>query len=211
MAARALIAGVSVVALAAAAAAGCAPAPPPLPVIGAIPEFSLTSADGRPFARADLQGAVWIVDFVFTRCSGPCPMMTTKMRGLQKSLEEAEAAGRVPAGRIRLLTITVDPDYDTPEILAAYAKEHNADPARWKFLTGAERDIFDLSQKGFLLAAGRDEAAAAQFGGPVLTHSEKFTLVDTKGRVRAYYDSSDFEALRRLVADAVALAGEPGS
>lgn len=186
--------------------AACAPAKPALPVVGEVPEFHLTSGDGRPFTRADLEGSVWIVDFIFTRCSGVCPMMTARMAGLQKTLAAEEGAGRAPHGGVRLLSISVDPDYDTAAVLTAYAKQNGADPARWVFLTGAEQEVFDLSQKGFLLAAGRDDAAAAQLGGPALTHSEKFVLVDRRARVRAYYDSGETGALQQLADDAIGLS-----
>ena len=194
--------------VAAALAAGCSPRRVDLPAIGVIPPFALTERDGRTVSRADLEGRVWIADFIFTRCSGVCPMMTSKMTGLQKSLAERAASGEFPKDRLRLVSITVDPDYDTPAVLSAYAREAGADPLRWLFLTGREQDIFDLSQKGFLLAAGRDEAAAARFGGTALTHSEKFTLVDSRGVVRGYYDSGDAGEMRKLIEDAAALARE---
>lgn len=167
----------------------CRPAPPPQ---RALPDFALTAttADGktRPLTREDLRGRVWAVDFVFTRCAGPCPMLTANMSALRK---------RLPAGAGQL-TFTVDPDYDTPERLAAYAKAFNAGP-EWLFVTGPKPALTSLVRDGFLLPVVENERAAP---GSRVTHSAKFVLLDAEANVRGWYDGDDAASLARLADDA---------
>ena len=169
------------------------PAAPPR--YGALPAFFLTERSGRPVTLADLRGHPWVADFIFTRCAGACPAMTARMARLRREL---------PAG-VRLVSFTVDPAHDTPEELARYAAGFHAD-ADWLFVTGAQRDLYFLSTEGFRLAAMEVPPAQRQGAGdgPFL-HSSKFALVDGEGFVRGYYDSTDEQALRALVADAGAL------
>jgi protein SCO1 len=183
------------------------PAPPP--VLSALPDFSLVNRDGATVTRGDLAGEVWIADFIFTRCPGPCPLMTRRL---------AELGPRLPPG-VRRVSFTVDPDHDTPEVLEGYAVGFSA-PASWLFLTGPRQEIWDLAAGGFKLAvadaaamvdapsveAEADEAAAQ---GPIL-HSTRFVLVDGRGRLRGYYDGFDPAELDRLVREARAVAAEAG-
>ncbi|MDX6770515.1 MAG: SCO family protein [Elusimicrobiota bacterium] len=167
----------------------CRPAPPPQ---RELPDFALTatSAGGapRPLTRADLRGRVWVADFVFTRCAGPCPLLTANMSALRK---------RLPAGT-GLLSFTVDPDHDTPAVLAGYARQFDAGP-QWLFVTGPKPALTALVRDGFLLPVVEDAKAAP---GSRVTHSAKFVLLDAESRVRGWYDGDDYEALDRLVADA---------
>jgi cytochrome oxidase Cu insertion factor (SCO1/SenC/PrrC family) len=173
---------------------GCAKAPPP--VIRALPDFSVvaTSADGsvRPLTLASLQGRVWVADFVYTRCQGPCPMLTAHMAGLQKSLPE----------RIGLLSFTVDPDHDTPKVLARYADRFGAKPGRWLFATGDKSALARLFREGFLISATADPKAAP---GQYVAHTTEVVLIDARGRIRGYYHGDDPAALDRLSADALRL------
>lgn len=171
------------------AASGCARRQP-LPVMGHIPEFQLTAEDGSAFTRAQLDGRIWIADFIFTNCTGPCPMMTTKMYGVEVRLRDLPD--------LRLVSFTVDPKRDTPEVLAKYAKVHHADPARWRFLTGDPAALSALSRDAFKLFS-YDES---------LTHSTRFVLVDRKARIRGYYSTSDDDGIPNLIRDARALARE---
>jgi len=168
---------------------GCSPAPKP---VKALPDFSLTAVtvDGTsPFDLRALRGRAWIADFVFTRCSGPCPMLTANMAGLQKKL---------PA-KIGLLSFTVDPDHDSPEVLTLYARKFNADPQRWFFLTGEKTEVIRLVRDGFLLPVAESAAAAP---GEKVAHSTKFVLIDSEGRLRGWYDGEDPASLDKLAADA---------
>jgi protein SCO1/2 len=168
---------------------GCSPAPKP---VKALPDFSLTAVtvDGTsPFDLRAMRGRAWIADFVFTRCTGPCPMLTANMAGLQKKL---------PA-KIGLLSFTVDPDHDSPEVLTLYARKFSADPQRWFFLTGEKAEVIRLVRDGFLLPVAESAAAAP---GEKVAHSTKFVLIDPEGRVRGWYDGEDPASLDKLAEDA---------
>lgn len=168
-------------------------APPPL-VYGEVPDFRLTNRDGRPVMRADLAGAPWIADFVFTRCPSSCPVMTAQLARFERELP--------PDLGVRLVSISVDPEHDTPAVLQAYAEKHGA-PPRWLFLTGPREAIYRLSKDGFKLAVGDPPPAPPTIGAPVepILHSSRFVLVDGEARIRGYYDAFDQEALARLRRD----------
>ncbi len=169
---------------------GQRPAPP---VLFAAPEFELTDQTGNPFGSADLQGHVWIVNFIFTRCTATCPVQTERLVELQ------EHARRYPDwDRLRLLSITVDPEHDTPAQLREYAEQHHADQEHWKFLTGERADLWRISKEGFKLAVA--EATAANSTSPI-THSARFILVDAKSQIRGYYDSLSDEEFHNLHQD----------
>ncbi len=174
-----------------------APGREPLPVYKELPEFSLTNRDGRTVTLGDLAGTPWIADFIFTRCAGICPFMTRQMSRL---------AGEVPQG-VNLVSITADPEHDTPEVLAAYAERHGA-TENWYFLTGEGEAVRSLSRYGFLLglepATGEGPEAEAE---PII-HSNRFVLVDGAGRIRGYYDGFEEEEMQRLLADLDKVAGE---
>jgi cytochrome oxidase Cu insertion factor (SCO1/SenC/PrrC family) len=168
---------------------GCTPAPKPQ---RALPEFSLTAVtvDGTsPFDLRTLRGRAWIASFVYTRCAGPCPMLTANMAGLQKKLPKS----------IGLLSFTVDPDHDSPEVLTLYARQFNADPQRWFFLTGDKPELIKLVRDGFLLPVVENAAALP---GERIAHSTKFVLIDSDARVRGWYDGDDAASLAKLSADA---------
>jgi len=154
---------------------------------GRVPEFRLTNQDGKPFGSADLANKIWIADFVFTSCPGPCPIISSRMSEMQKPLENSD---------VHLVSFTVDPDKDTPEVLRKYAEKLHAQTGRWDFLTGPKSAIYNLSQKGFKLAAadGSDE-----MGMPV--HSTRMVLVDRRGEIRGYYDAMAADTITKLLAD----------
>jgi cytochrome oxidase Cu insertion factor (SCO1/SenC/PrrC family) len=112
-----------------------------LPVYGSVPDFALTDQTGHPVHKADLEGKVWVANFIFTSCSDECPLMTAEMAQLQSDL------AHVPA--LRLVSISVDPERDTPAVLSQYADRFNVDPERWFFLTGDKRAIYRLARDGF--------------------------------------------------------------
>jgi protein SCO1 len=170
------------VALMAFGLAGCA-AKPPLPMLGEVPDFHLTSQTGTSVDREALRGHVWVADFFFTTCPGPCPRMSSQMHQIQK------ATAGTPD--VKLVSFTVDPAHDTPAVLAAYGKHFLADPGRWYFLTGAQSSLDRLGLVGFKLNAVDGS----------LNHSTRFVLVDRAGRIRGYYASSDDDFLDRLLRD----------
>ena len=113
---------------------------------GTLPSFELVNQDGQPFGSAQLAGKIWIADFIFTSCPGPCPIISSRMSELQKPLEKTD---------IHLVSFTVDPEKDTPEVLRAYAEKLNAQPGALGFLTGARPAIYALARDGFKLAVSR--------------------------------------------------------
>jgi protein SCO1/2 len=155
---------------------------------GTVPPFELVNQNGQPFGSAQLAGKIWIADFIYTTCPGPCPMISSRMSELQKPLEKSD---------VHLVSFSVDPEKDTPQVLRAYAEKLQADPARWDFLTGSKSAIYKLSHDGFKLAVsdGGDEQ-----GIPV--HSTRMVLVDRHGQIRGYYDAAEADAATKLLADA---------
>ncbi len=169
------------------------------PRFGPLPSFELTGHDASTVSREGLLGRPWVADFIFTRCGDLCPGMTTAMAAVQ----------RAAPPELRFVSFTVDPEYDTPEVLARYAAAHHAGPG-WVFATGSERKIYDLAIHGFHLTAGRGQGASAAGPAEEFDHSAKFVLVDPAGVVRGYYDSDDAASMRRLLRDA-ALVGRFGA
>ena len=161
---------------------------------GTVPPFQLTNQFGQPFGSAQLAGKIWIADFVYTTCPGPCPMISTRMGELQKPLEKTD---------VQLVSFTVDPEKDTPEVLRKYADNLHADPTRWTFLTGPKSTIYKLSHDGFKLAISDGSDAE---GIPV--HSTRIVLVDRHGEIRGYYDAVGPDAITNMVADTTHLLRE---
>lgn len=128
-----------------------------------------------PFRRKDMLGKVWVVDFVYTRCAGPCPLLTERLGKLGASL---------PA-EVGLLTVTVDPEADTPSRLRAYAAGYGCDPRRWVFLRGGVAQTYELLYAGFRLPISVDPKAAPEAR---VMHSTRFVLVDKNGAIRGFYD-----------------------
>lgn len=165
----------------------------PLPVLTQLPDFQLVERNGQTLGLADLRGKVWIADFIFTRCPGPCPRMSSRMTSLQRDLSGNDG--------LRLVSITVDPDFDTQAVLAKYAAQYQAEEGRWFFLTGDKTAIHQLAKSGFLVGGVDD----------VTLHTTRFVLIDRQGRVRGYYSSSDEDELQKLRNDARALLRENGA
>lgn len=170
-------------------ASGLRPVPPLLPLAAPLQPFRLTRQDGSEFDSAAMRGSVWVVDFIFTRCPGPCRAMSNQMAAIAQ-------ARRNDTG-LRFLTITVDPEYDTPEILASYAAELGADPARWTFLTGRKSEVYRIIRDIFKLPVEELEAPGEH--GPI-AHSTRFVLVDARSEIRGYYDGLDAADRARLSA-----------
>lgn len=155
-----------------------------------VPPFHFIDEDGKPFTDKDIQGKILIVDFFFTRCTSICPRMSVQMQQLQLQLDDPSYSD------VLFLSHTVDPEHDTPAVLKAYAKKLEADPARWKFLTGNASDIYRQGNLGYLLSANKDTSAAEQF-----VHSPQFVLVDKRHHIRGMYDGTDTQAMRELLTD----------
>lgn len=168
--------------------------PEPLDEFGAVPDFTLVDRNQQTVTRADLDGSVWLADFIFTNCAGTCPLMTGQMTALQEVLPE----------EVRLVSFTVDPSRDTPMVLASYANRHDADPERWYFLTGSRDELYTLAQEGFLLAV--DDTIGTE--DEPITHSSRFALIDRNGTIRKYYDSTNPEEVAQIEQDVLSLLVE---
>jgi protein SCO1/2 len=172
-------------------------APPP-PVLATLPELALVDQNGAPVTRATLAGRPFVADFVFTRCVAACPRLTARMR---------ELATELPRGsRARLVSISVDPEHDRPEVLLEWARARGLDLDRWLLLTGERDEVWNLIRRGFLLPVEEQSDP----GNPFL-HSNRFALVDGAGRLRGTYEAFEEDAMERLLADLAAIEREPGA
>lgn len=161
-----------------------------LPQLFPVPGATLVNEEGKSLNLDSLKGNVVVYNFIFTSCTGICPIMTNNMRAVTKLIDKDAP--------VRFVSISVDPQRDTPRILADYAMRYRNDP-RWTFLTGARADIVKLSVDGFKLAAGDPVP-----GGEPLLHSSKFAIADKHGVIREYADGSTSEVaehVRRTVDD----------
>lgn len=162
----------------------------PPAILGSVQEFSLTDSESQTFTDKNLAKKVWVADFMFTSCGAVCPLMTAKMQNLYRSYEREEG--------VNFVSITVDPDVDTPEKLAQYAKKYSINTQKWHFLTGPYEKIRELAVNSFKVGKV-DEA---------IFHSEKFILVDQNMKIRGYYDFNDAEQMKNLFHDIALVAQE---
>lgn len=159
-------------------------------VLSSVPEFTLTAESGKEFRSSQLAGSVWVANFIFTNCMGPCPRMTGQMRQVQNAVSDFKD--------VRLVSFTVDPARDTPQVLADYARRNKADTAQWSFLTGPQETLHQLKRNAFLLGDVSGQ----------LEHSTRFALVDRRGRIRAFYDTTEPGAVKRVIRDVERLREE---
>ena len=160
---------------------------PQLEKIAKVPPFNIKDQTGKALTLDDLKGKIWVANFIFTRCKGPCPLITTRMADLNAKL------GKV-RDQVVLVSFTVDPEYDTPEVLAKYGFAQGADPASWKLLSTSQEDIDKIVVKGLLQPVAKEPD-----GTPA--HSTRFVLVDADGWLRSYQDGVDPEVVQKLTVD----------
>jgi protein SCO1/2 len=166
-----------------------------LPVLGRVPPLALIDESGRPFDAHRFDGHPTIVNFIFTSCPTICPTLTAKMRGLQ-----AKTVGTP----VRLVSVSVDPETDTPDVLRAYGEKFGADFGRWSFATGPRESLEEAVVQGFKLELSRTKRPGEADIWDIV-HGEHFVLVDGDRRIRGYYRAEE-EPMWRLVDDAKALA-----
>jgi protein SCO1/2 len=175
----------------------CRPKAIELDDYGEIPAFTLRDETGHEFTQEALRGHVTLVNFIFTRCESICPVTSMKMQKLQ---EKTSMAGDT----IKLVSFSVDPTYDTPERLAAYAKRFAADPARWRFVTGPFASVQALVTGPMMQSMQQNGVTAS--GAPDIAHNGHFVLVDTQLHIRGLYDSAEVTRLDAMVHHARYLA-----
>ena len=156
---------------------------PELPIIGQLPEFNLVDQKGQPFSLQDVKGSVWLADFIFTTCLGPCPIMTERMRMVQRDLQDME--------NLKFVSFTVNPDYDTPDVLSNYGERFRAGTSSWSFVTGKYEQIQELVAHGFKMGDTEE----------IVFHSTRFALVDEEGNIRGYYSGTEPEEHETLTRD----------
>ena len=154
-----------------------------LPGIGGIPDFEFIDSEGRDVGLSTLKGKVWVADFIFTTCTMACPIMTGNMNIIHKKYKKNDD--------IRLVSISVYPEYDTPEVLKKYASQYEANTDTWHFLTGNESTVKEVIKDGIKIGDYED----------IIFHSEKFALVDRNGMIRAYYNGMKSEDMKKLKKD----------
>jgi len=154
-----------------------------LPISGSVPDFEFTDSNGETITREDMEGKVWVADFIFTTCTMACPIMTGNMNLIHKSFKDDN--------NVRIISISVYPEYDTPEVLKEYASRYNANTDRWHFLTGPEESVKNIIKTGFKIGDYED----------IIFHSEKFALVDVNGNIRGYYSGMETEDMSKLKKD----------
>jgi protein SCO1 len=170
------------------------------PVYSQVQDFSLTNQNDVAVSLADLRGHVWVADIIFTRCAGPCPRMTRQMKELQDKLPSESPT--------KLVTITTDPDHDTPAILARYAERFEADGKRWLFLTGTKSEIGRLAIDGLKLSAVEKKPEDQESSQDLFIHSTIFVVVDQRGQLRGIFETGgegvDWEKSKQQILATVA-------
>ncbi|GGG29612.1 hypothetical protein GCM10011323_36300 [Pontibacter amylolyticus] len=159
-----------------------------------VPVFEFTSQQGQAISQNELDGNIYVADFFFATCPDICKEMSSQMVRVQEAFHDEE--------QVKLVSFSVNPEHDTPEVLREYGERYNADPAKWYFLTGDREKIYNLAQKGFYLPVMKVE------GQQDFIHSEKFMLVDKDRYVRGIYDGTDKEDVDRLILEIKVLLDE---
>lgn len=160
-----------------------------------IADFSFTNQNGKTITQKDYEGKIYVADFFFTTCGSICPKMTTNLSDVQKAF--------VNNPKVKLLSFTVFPETDSVPVLKAYAKKHQVNDTKWNLVTGDKKEIYTMARKSYL---------AVKLGKPSelydMVHTENFVLVDTKKRVRGFYDGTNKEDIKRLIKDITFLSNE---
>ncbi len=154
-----------------------------LPVLGEAPQFDLTDTNEDRITASSLLGKVWVSNFFFTSCQGPCPIMNGNLARVEEGFRHID--------NLRFVSFTIDPETDTPEVLKEYGTKLGADLTRWHFLTGSKETLKELSIRGFKLGLDSDSKV----------HATRLVLIDKQGKVRGYYDGTEHKAMKQLVKD----------
>ena len=166
-----------------------------LPRFNTVPAFTFTERSGQPFDSASLRGHVWLADFFFTACPGPCLTMNGKLQEIQGALAKDKTEA------VRMVSFSIAPEMDTPEVLRKYALRFHAQEGRWFFLTGEREAIYRVAHDVFMLPVIKTDPAKRDPEQGEYIHSMKIALVDRQGVVRGYYDSNSPEIVQRVLVD----------
>lgn len=171
--------------------------PPPLPILKKVPNFNLVNDFKKPVTGESLLGKIYIANFIFTSCPSSCLRLSAEMEKIQKRV-------RGLGQNVALVSFSVDPEMDTPDVLYKYARKKNANPFVWMFLTGDKEEMKKIVIDGFSVPMGEKEAVDALVGNETVTmfdiaHTEKFVLVDHNGDVRGYYDSTTDDINKMMI------------
>lgn len=161
-----------------------------------VPKFRLIDQAGVSFdSDSVLSGNLYVVSFFFSRCGTICPVITRNQKMIQEGTKGIEG--------VRLVSISIDPKFDTPEVLGTYAGKIGADTARWSFLTGEKGYIYDLAIRGYKLPVADASAYDASITDPDQTfiHSEKLLLIDGNGYIRGIYDGTEKSEIKRAIVE----------
>ena len=159
-------------------------------IYGKVNDFRLLDTQGREFTLKNLKGKVWVADFIFTTCGGICPLMTKNMAALHRSF--------LPIDSVEMVSVSVNPENDSPAVLAGFARKYHANPTKWHFLTGPREEIKQLAVKSFKVGSVEE---------PIF-HSDRFVLVDQEERIRGYYDGTQQKSINALFKDIATLMKE---
>jgi protein SCO1/2 len=153
-----------------------------------VPNFNLIDQDGNQITQKQLKGEIYVADFFFTRCGSICPKMSTQLTRVQEAFSKDST--------VKIVSFTVDSNYDSVMVLQKYAKEYGAIRGKWRFVTGSKDSIYALAQKGYFITAMEDTAHPLDF-----IHSDKLVLVDKKGWIRGYYNGTDYKEVDKLITE----------
>ncbi|MCG3205114.1 MAG: SCO1 protein [Elusimicrobia bacterium] len=157
-----------------------------VPTYGSVKDFVFVDQTGQPFGLKNLKQKYWLADFFFTRCMGPCPLLTNKMKELQAEFSHKE--------KLSFVSFSVDPDHDTPEVLSLYAKTYELNLNKWTFVTGSKEKMYELIRESFHLAVEPSNPPSLND----ILHSLYFVLVNPQGQVTGYFNTGDPEAMKKL-------------
>ncbi len=160
---------------------------------GTLPSFQLTESNGKAFTEKEMVGGNTIVSFMFTRCDTLCPELTARMKWVEKNTREF-------SNPPLLLSISVDPEHDTPEVLSAYKEKMKITSPRWHFVTGDSLTVQSMVKESFFLAM--EKKGLTKRGTPNIIHSDRFLLIDPGLKIRGFYHTDEQVELRKLVAAA---------
>ena len=166
-------------------------------VFGDVHDFSLSDQHGNKQTLQNFKGFVWVADFVFTRCAGNCLLMTESMIALERELSGE-------SGLVKFVSVSVDPNYDTAEVLQKYARVRGADKPNWFFLTGSKSEIYRIMHDDFKLPIAENSGSTDE----PITHSAKLALIDRRGRIRGYYSGMEAETMKDVAAEVLKLLRE---